>query len=101
MSIRCYYTDSYTTEFSAVITEVLQNESGNFVILDKTFESTEFEELRAKPVFAITGVSETDAQLLKRAFNVDTIQDLAENKFVCIAQTIIALAFLEDLISEL
>lgn len=37
MSIRCYYTDSYTTEFSAVITEVLQNESGNFVILDKTF----------------------------------------------------------------
>jgi alanyl-tRNA synthetase len=37
MSNRCYYADSYTTEFSAVIAEVLQDETGNFVILDKTF----------------------------------------------------------------
>jgi predicted RecB family nuclease len=68
-------------------------------ILDKTFESKEFEELRVKPVIAIAGISETDAQLLKQAFGVDTIQELAENKFVCIAQTIIALAFLEGLTS--
>lgn len=52
-----------------------------------------------KPVIAIAGISDTDAQLLKRVFGVDTIQELAENKFVCIAQTIIALAFLEELVS--
>jgi hypothetical protein len=71
------------------------------VILDKTFESKEFEELRKKPVNAIAGISETDAALLKRAFGIDTIQELAENKFVCIAQTIMSLAFLEELLSQM
>ena len=67
-------------------------------ILDKTFESSEFEELRVKPVQAIAGTSDGDAMLLKRAFGIETIQDLAENKYVCIAQTIATLAFLEALV---
>jgi predicted RecB family nuclease len=66
-------------------------------ILDKAFESSEFEELRVKPVQAIAGISDGDAMLLKRAFGIETIQDLAENKYVCIAQTISTLAFLEAL----
>jgi predicted RecB family nuclease len=66
-------------------------------ILDKAFESAEFEELRVKPVQAIAGISDDDAELLKRAFDINTIQNLAENKYVCIAQTIATLAFLEAL----
>jgi len=57
-------------------------------ILDKEFNSAEFEELRKKPVSAISGISETDASLLKNAFGIDTIQDLAENKYVQIAQLV-------------
>jgi predicted RecB family nuclease len=57
-------------------------------ILDKEFNSAEFEELRKKPVSAISGVSETDATLLKNAFSINTIQDLAESKYIQIAQIV-------------
>ena len=67
-------------------------------ILDKKFESAEFEELRIKPVSAISGVSESDAVLLKKAFGIDTIQELAENKYVTIAQLATALASLAKLL---
>jgi len=59
-------------------------------ILDKEFNSTEFEELRKKPVSAISGVSDADATLLKNAFGINTIQDLAENKHIKIAQLVAA-----------
>ena len=55
-------------------------------ILDKEFESSEIEELRDKPVSAIAGVSVGDAKLLKEAFGITSIGDLAENKYVRIAQ---------------
>ncbi len=71
------------------------------VIFDKTFRSKEYLALRKKPVHAIAGVSAMDAALLKRAFGIDTIQELAENKYICIAQTIMTLAFLEDLASQM
>ena len=71
------------------------------VIFDKTFRSKEYDALRQKPVHVIAGVSEQDAALLKRAFGIDTIQELAENRYVCIAQTIMTLAFLEDLASHM
>lgn len=57
-------------------------------VLDKEFNSAEFEELRKKPVSAISGVSEADATLLKNALGINTIQDLAENKYVRIAQLV-------------
>jgi hypothetical protein len=69
-------------------------------ILDKAFNAKEFEKLRKQPVHAIKGVTEEDASLLKRAFGIDTIQELSENKYVCIAQTIVTLAFLEEVVSE-
>ena len=61
-------------------------------ILDKEFESKEYEDLAEKPVSAISGVSEEDAALLKKAFGIDTIRELAENKYVSIAQATVTLA---------
>ncbi len=68
-------------------------------ILDKTFNSKEFKEMRGLPIHAIKGVSEGDSALLKRAFGIDTIQELAENKYIYVAQIIVTLAFLEELVS--
>ena len=65
-------------------------------VLDKAFESKEYEDLTNKPVSAISGISEDDAALLKRAFGIDTIKELAENKYVAIAQATVALATLVD-----
>ena len=61
-------------------------------ILDKAFESKEYQTLAEKPVSAISGISDNDAALLKRAFGINTIKQLAENKYVLIAQTTVAMA---------
>ena len=55
-------------------------------VLDKEFESAEFVALRDKPVSAIAGVSDGAAKLLQKAFGITSIEDLAENKYVRIAQ---------------
>ncbi len=57
-------------------------------ILDKAFEGKDFAELAESPVSALEGVSESDAEHLKAAFNITTIRDLATNKFVLRAQAI-------------
>ena len=62
------------------------------VYLDKAFEGKEFAELADAPVDALAGVSAADAEALKKAFNVTTIRDLADNKYVRVAQAIVALA---------
>ena len=41
---------------------------------------------------ALQGVSDSDAQHLKEAFGIDTIRELATNKFVLWAQAINVLA---------
>jgi hypothetical protein len=61
-------------------------------ILDRAFESKEYENLGRKPVHAIAGVSEKDATLLKRAFGIDNIVELAENKYVAVAQATVSIA---------
>ena len=63
--------------------------------LDKKFRDKAWSEVANAPVSAINGVSEGDGVYLQRAFNIKTIQDLAENKFVRVAQTIISLAEIE------
>lgn len=63
-------------------------------ILDKAFESEEYENLAKKPASAISGISGEDAALLKKAFGIDNIKELAENKYVAIAQTTVAMASL-------
>lgn len=59
---------------------------------DKAFESLEFAALADAPVDALAGISAADAASLKQALNIATIRDLAENKFVRVAQAVIALA---------
>ena len=61
-------------------------------ILNKTFESKIYENLAKKPVSAISGITEENAALLKRIFGIDTIREMAENKYVLIAQTTVAMA---------
>ena len=63
-------------------------------VLDKVFESQEFQNLATKPVSAISGISEGDAALLYKAFGIKSVKDLAENKYVSIAQTTVAMASL-------
>lgn len=60
--------------------------------LDKAWENKEFADLKDAPVDAIQGLSKDDAEALKKAFNVKTIEDLATNKFVLVAQAIMALS---------
>jgi hypothetical protein len=57
-------------------------------ILDKAYEDKDFAELAEAPVSALEGVSDSDADHLKAAFNIKTIHDLATNKFVLRAQAI-------------
>lgn len=60
--------------------------------LDKDYEQQEFNDLAEAPVDAIQGLSQSDADALKQALGVRTVRDLAENKFVRIAQALVALA---------
>ena len=69
-------------------------------VLDKKFEAKEFNELADKPASAITGISESDGALLKKAFGIDTIRELADNKYVLIAQATVALAALVQYIID-
>jgi hypothetical protein len=61
-------------------------------VLDKAYESTPLTELANAPVSALAGVSDADADALKKAFNINTIGDLAGNKYVTAAQAISELA---------
>ena len=69
-------------------------------LLDKEFESTDIVSLAEKPVHAIQGISESDANLLMEAFHIKTIKDLASNKYVSVAETTVSLAALIVLLAE-
>lgn len=56
--------------------------------LDKAYEGKEFSELAGAPVAALEGVSDGDAEHLQAAFNIKTVRDLAECKYVLWAQAI-------------
>ena len=60
--------------------------------VDKDYEGMNFQELADCPVAALQGLSEGDADALKQAFGIDTIRELADNKFVRVAQAITALS---------
>jgi hypothetical protein len=60
--------------------------------LIKSHEKMKLSELVNAPVSALQGVSEGDAELLAKAFNVKTIKDLANLKYVRWAQAIVTLA---------
>ena len=60
--------------------------------LDKAYESKDFDELADSPIDALEGLSKGDAEALQKAFNIKTIRQLAESKFVLRAQAIVNLA---------
>ena len=60
--------------------------------LIKKYEQKTLKEIVNAPVEAIAGVSEGDAKLLKEAFNVKTVSDFANLKYVKWAQAICTLA---------
>jgi hypothetical protein len=62
-------------------------------LLDKEYE-VNIVTLADEPVSAIQGISEGDAELLKAAFNIKTIRELATNKYVAVADTTLSLASL-------
>ncbi len=60
--------------------------------VDKAYETKTLREIADSPVSALQGVSAGDAQLLLQAFNVRTVRDLAQLKYVKWAQAITSLA---------
>jgi hypothetical protein len=60
--------------------------------LDKTYENVSLAEVLAAPVSALAGVSDADAELLKKAFNIKTVGDLGKNKYFRAAQLLAELA---------
>lgn len=60
--------------------------------LDRAYEGKEFVELADSPVDALEGVSASDAEHLQEAFNIRTIRDLAESKYVLRAQAVVNLS---------
>ncbi|MET9778783.1 hypothetical protein ABZ023_31800 [Streptomyces sp. NPDC006367] len=60
-------------------------------VLDKAWADKPLAEVLAAPVSALKGVSDRDGDLLKEAFGVATVADLAELKYVRWAQALAAL----------
>ncbi len=61
-------------------------------LLDKDFEDKTLTEVLAAPVSALAGVSDSDADLLKQAFNVKTVADLGKNKYFKAAYALTSLS---------
>jgi hypothetical protein len=60
--------------------------------LMKAYEGKSAQEIADAPVTAIAGVSDGDAELLLKAFNIKTVRDLGTNKYFRWAQSITYLA---------
>jgi hypothetical protein len=60
--------------------------------LMREWEGKSAQEIADAPVTAIAGVSDGDAELLLKAFNIKTVRDLGTNKYFRWAQGIVSLA---------
>ena len=60
-------------------------------VLDKAWSDKPLTDVLGAPVAALKGVSDRDGELLKEAFGVETIADLADLKYVRWAQALAAL----------
>jgi hypothetical protein len=61
-------------------------------VLDKAWADKPLTDVLGAPVAALKGVSDRDGELLKEAFGVETVADLADLKYVRWAQALAALA---------
>lgn len=64
-------------------------------ILDKAFENTSLKELVKLSPSVLSGVTDKDAELLKEAFGIKTIEQMATNKFFLWAKALNTLATYE------
>lgn len=60
--------------------------------LDKAYEDKTLTEVLDAPVSALAGVSDGDAELLKKAFNIKTVRDLGSSKYFRAAHALVLLA---------
>lgn len=60
--------------------------------LDKKFENVTLSELLAAPVSALAGVSDSDAEHLKAAFNIKTVGELGKNSYFRLAAALCELS---------
>jgi hypothetical protein len=60
-------------------------------VLDKAYADKELGEILDAPVAALKGVSDRDGELLREAFGVTTVRELAALKYVRRAQALAAL----------
>ncbi len=61
-------------------------------LLDKAYEDKNLGEVVGAPVAALAGVTDQDAQLLQKAFNIKTVGDLGRNKYFRAAAALVDLA---------
>jgi hypothetical protein len=61
-------------------------------LLDKAWEDKPLADVLEAPVSALAGVTEEDAESLRKAFNVKTVRDLGRNKFFRAAHALVALS---------
>ena len=59
--------------------------------LDKAYESKSLTEVLNAPVSALAGVTDADAELLRKAFRIKTVGDLGKNKYFLAAQAMLQL----------
>ena len=59
--------------------------------LDKAYESTSLDEILAAPGSALAGVTDDDAEALRRAFRIRNVGDLGRNKYFAVAQALVQL----------
>ena len=61
-------------------------------LLDKQYETSDLHKLLDAPVDALAGVSASDAEHLKAAFNIKTVGDLGRHKHFRTAAALVDLA---------
>ncbi len=59
--------------------------------LDKSYENKKLDEILAAPVSALAGVTDEDAEALRKAFRIKTVADLGKNKYFLAAQAMLQL----------
>jgi len=59
--------------------------------LDSAYESCSLEEILAAPISALAGVTDDDAEALRRAFRIRNVGDLGRNKYFALAQALVQL----------
>lgn len=85
--------DLATSKYVIWAQEIVAGKAGDIKNkVDKAFETKTQSEIADSPVDALQGVSSGDAEKLKKAFNIKTVKDFANLKFVKWAQEIVAQA---------